>query len=120
LESKKAAACIAYDKRIAKNTAATQERRRLTADGNAAAAGAVVIGKTNKHIPKSRPAVPPILKTSATPPFCQDFVLFQFGFLSVDASGLLSLRRLIHCGLCVIMENLQEGDWKSIGRDDFE
>ncbi|KAJ7916873.1 hypothetical protein B0H13DRAFT_2658116 [Mycena leptocephala] len=119
LEHKRTAARTAYDKRVAEYTAAIQERARLTADGNLTAAAAVGIGKTNKRIPKSRPALPPILKASGTPPFYQNFVLFQFGFLAVGG-GRLSLRNLVRCRLCILMENLREADWNSIGCYEFK
>ncbi|KAJ7649564.1 hypothetical protein DFH06DRAFT_1208512 [Mycena polygramma] len=113
LEAKRAAARTAYDKRIAEYTAAIEERERLFAAGNIAAAEAVGIGEKNKRIPKSRPALPPILKSSETSPFYQQFVLFQSGFLSFEA-GDVSLRKLVHCRLCIMMENLRVDEEKSL------
>ncbi|KAJ7129959.1 hypothetical protein C8R46DRAFT_677256 [Mycena filopes] len=109
IDRKKAAARIAYEKRAAYDAA------KRDANTNFASTG--------KAKPKSRrPAVPALLKNSVTPPFFQNFALFQFGYLSVDSGDLsLRLQQQEHCQICVIMENLREDesnpgyDWRDPG-----
>ncbi|KAJ7129958.1 hypothetical protein C8R46DRAFT_1363037 [Mycena filopes] len=106
LERKKAAARTAYEKRVAAYDAAKRD-----ADAEAVSAGKV-------KAKSRRPAIPALLKNSVTPPFFQNFALFQFGYLSVD-SGDLSLRfqQLDYCRICFIMEKLRENTHNSLYPD---
>ncbi|KAJ7087050.1 hypothetical protein C8R43DRAFT_310186 [Mycena crocata] len=109
LERKQAAARIAYDQRIAEYETAIQERSRLFMAGDAAAAAAVAM-PNNKKIPKSRPALPTILrKSSMLNGLYRSFVVFDTGCLSVGAEGVV-FNTLVRCQLCVIMENLRKID----------
>ncbi|KAJ7159449.1 hypothetical protein C8R46DRAFT_1108332 [Mycena filopes] len=106
LERKRATARTAYEKRVAAYDAAKRD-----VDTNS-----LPTGKAKPRLPKSRrPAVPALLKNSVTPPFLQNFALFQFGFLSVDPGDLsLRLKQLERCQICVIMENLREDECEAL------
>jgi hypothetical protein len=67
LEAKKAAVRVSYRKRLAEYETAHRERSTLKKSGDSAGAASVVMGPRKKKITTARPALPSILRTSATP-----------------------------------------------------
>ncbi|KAJ7696996.1 hypothetical protein B0H17DRAFT_1266727 [Mycena rosella] len=104
LTAKKARALESYEKRLAEYNLADTERKRLKATGDLAGAAAVT-WKDNKQLPKTRPRIPPLLKTPLAPAFYQDICILHTNFLALEDDHLIA-HSLVKCRLCAIIAEL--------------
>ncbi|KAJ6541023.1 hypothetical protein DFH09DRAFT_1368380 [Mycena vulgaris] len=108
LQEKKARLRKAYEKRLIEYNAANSARAKLKASGDLTGAAAVT-WKNNKRLPKTRPAMPLMLKNPIPPAFYQETCILPTNFLALE-DGCLAAQKLLRCFLCVCMAEFRAED----------
>ncbi|KAJ7136494.1 hypothetical protein C8R43DRAFT_612455 [Mycena crocata] len=110
LQTKRARLLANYQARVGEYDTVHTERARLKAAGDLAGAAAVTL-KNNKPLPKTRPQMPAILKTSPTPPFYKFRCTLSTNYLAVDTeTGCVGPHSLVKCTICIIIAELRAND----------